>query len=148
MWTTFTTFQHDTFTDLWVLGLLQPWSNVEFKVQMRSRSSNVSTWHKVKQPLLPFIVVWSSSKYPAWSKERAAELLLIWWTLGELWPFPPTGPSVCDLHSCRKNTSRLAGASAEWSRRRWCTDTGVIFLLSSQGMPSSPHTHHQHTLAP
>lgn len=57
MRTTFTTFQHDTFTDLCVLGLLQLWSKVEFKVQMRSRSSNVSTWHKVKQPLLPFIVV-------------------------------------------------------------------------------------------
>lgn len=37
--------------------------------------------------------------------ESNTALLLIWWTLGELWPFPLTGPAVCELctrRSCRE----------------------------------------------
>lgn len=53
-----------------------------------------------------------------------AELLLIWWTLGELWPFPLTGPAVCELCtlcSCRENLEEKhfqTGWSVSWGGRR------------------------------
>lgn len=57
--------------------------------------------------------------------ESSAKLVLIWCTLGELWPFPLTRPGVCELCSrcsCRetwsKNTSRLDEASVGYRRRR------------------------------